>query len=149
MSDKKSLFQFEVDQISDYQKIIHAMKAFLSVKTCVLLHGDLAAGKTTFVQEFCRSFAIENVSSPTFSIHQSYKNTQIQIDHFDLYRLENAEDIETSGLWDVFAKDRGLIFIEWPSRIEIQDLPLDWKLFDVQFQVVSGEKRIVTVNLLN
>jgi tRNA threonylcarbamoyl adenosine modification protein YjeE len=83
----------------------------------VCLRGGLGVGKTSFsrglIQELCGPM---EVPSPTFTLVQTYTAPAFDIWHFDLYRLETAEDIWELGIED--ALDGGVCLIEWPDRIE-------------------------------
>lgn len=147
--NKKLLLKKESHSIQDFKDVIVILKKSLATKNCILLKGDLAAGKSTFVSEFCRSFGIETAASPTFALHHVYENNQIQIDHFDLYRLKNADEIETSGLWEVLAKPKVIAFIEWSERIDTDDIPLDCKVFEIQLEKISESARKVSVFSFN
>lgn len=147
--NKREICKHEIFKVGDLQKVIETLKTQMTSKTCVLLNGDLAAGKTTLVQLFCETYFLKNVSSPTFSLHQVYKNSHVKVDHFDLYRLNSPDDVETAGLWDVLSASQGLVFIEWPSRLSLLDIPLSWKLLEVHVEVLSEQKRIATVSCYN
>lgn len=91
----------------------------------VLLSGELGAGKTTFVRAFMKALydqkkiPLEKVVSPTFVIHQNYPF----IEHFDLYRLENAGTTELMEVGYFEALDRSqeenkYLFVEWPEKVK-------------------------------
>lgn len=82
------------------------------------LTGDLGAGKTTFVAEFCRQIEIsDEPSSPTFSIVNEYRGPELLVFHIDCYRLEDIEEALAIGFEDYL--ERGdYCFIEWPQVIE-------------------------------
>jgi tRNA threonylcarbamoyladenosine biosynthesis protein TsaE len=62
------------------------------------LSGTLGAGKTVFVQGFAKGIGYEGrVTSPTFTIMNEYESGRLPIYHFDLYRLEGADDLESIG----------------------------------------------------
>lgn len=92
------------------------------VKFCVLplhvyLSGDLGAGKTTFVQEILRGFAVtETVKSPTFTFVETYYLPSGTCYHYDLYRCVDAEELTYLGLNENLQEPNALIFIEWPER---------------------------------
>lgn len=81
----------------------------------VVLEGDLGAGKTTLVRGLVqRAGGKEAVPSPTFTLVQTYELESFYIWHFDLYRLEQPQDIWELGLEE--ALDEGVSLIEWPER---------------------------------
>jgi tRNA threonylcarbamoyladenosine biosynthesis protein TsaE len=81
------------------------------------LEGDLGSGKTSLARAFIRTLAghDEEVPSPTFMLAQIYECGSKTIWHFDLYRLERAEDALELGIEDAFAE--GISLIEWPDRL--------------------------------
>ena len=83
---------------------------------CLL--GDLGVGKTVFTQGFAAGLGItEPVSSPTFTIVQTYDEGRIPFYHFDVYRIGDVEEMEEIGYEDCFFGD-GVCLIEWPGLIE-------------------------------
>lgn len=89
--------------------------------TVVALHGDLGAGKTTFVQEVAHTLGIyEDVVSPTFVIQKNYLlEGQVfgKLVHIDAYRLENAEELKVLGWEDVQRDPANLVCIEWAENV--------------------------------
>ncbi len=83
----------------------------------VALHGPLGAGKTTLTRGFIRELAgsDEEVVSPTFTLVQVYDTPEAPIWHFDLYRLEKADDVLELGFEEALAT--GISLIEWPERL--------------------------------
>lgn len=83
---------------------------------CIL--GDLGTGKTVFTQGFARGLGIEEpVNSPTFTILQEYEEGQLPLYHFDVYRIEDIEEMNEIGYEDYFY-GRGVCLIEWSNLIE-------------------------------
>jgi tRNA threonylcarbamoyl adenosine modification protein YjeE len=83
---------------------------------CLLLYGDLGAGKTTFARRFIQSLAggQQEVLSPTFSLVQRYDTSLgCSLSHFDLYRLKQAQELLEIGFEDVLGQD--IVLIEWPQ----------------------------------
>ncbi len=147
--NRVEIFKGYIKSADDYHDAINFLKPLFQKKTCILLVGDLAAGKTTFIQKVCATYSLYLVSSPTFSLHQIYTNDQITVDHFDLYRLLTADEIETSGLWDVLSKDKALVFIEWSERISTADLPRDWKIFEISIEKTNNDQRYLNIGTFN
>ena len=83
----------------------------------VVLSGELGAGKTKFTEGFLKYFGLDNeISSPTFSIVNEYKKNDINIYHFDVYRLEDVDEFYAIGGDEYFSS--GICLIEWGEIIE-------------------------------
>ena len=82
------------------------------------LTGDLGTGKTVFAQGFAGGLGItEYVNSPTFTILQIYEDGRLPLYHFDVYRIEEPEEMEEIGYEDYFFGD-GVSLVEWAELIE-------------------------------
>ncbi len=82
------------------------------------LHGELGAGKTTLARALIRAFVGDagiEVASPTFSLLQTYEGARGRVEHYDLYRLKDADEAQEIGLGD--AGGDTLRIIEWPDRL--------------------------------
>lgn len=107
-------------------------------------HGQMGAGKTTFISEVCRLLESEDeVSSPTFSIVNEYDTRRWgRVYHLDCYRLENEEDAFDIGVEDYF-NSGSACFVEWPERIAGL-LPED--VVNVTIQMEENGERILRVS---
>ncbi|MDO4615181.1 MAG: tRNA (adenosine(37)-N6)-threonylcarbamoyltransferase complex ATPase subunit type 1 TsaE [Lachnospiraceae bacterium] len=82
------------------------------------LSGDLGVGKTVFTQGFARGLGItEPVTSPTFTILQSYEEGRLPLHHFDVYRIADPEEMDEIGYEECFFGD-GVSLVEWAELIE-------------------------------
>lgn len=80
----------------------------------VALTGDLGAGKTHFASGIGEALGVkEYITSPTFTILCEYEG-RMPMYHFDLYRLENEEELFDTGFWE-YADSEGVTVIEWPE----------------------------------
>lgn len=96
----------------------HALAAILRPGDVLALEGDLGAGKTALSRALIRAALDspdEDVPSPTFTLLQVYNAPQASYWHFDLYRLEQADDALELGIEDAFAG--GISVIEWPDKL--------------------------------
>ena len=82
------------------------------------LYGDLGVGKTVFAQGFGAGLGItEPLASPTFTILKEYDEGRLPLYHFDVYRIEDPDEMDEIGYYDKLDGD-GVCLIEWPSQIE-------------------------------
>lgn len=130
----------------DKEELFKELESF-GPKFVMILAGDLGAGKTTFVRELVASRSqgkpVE-AASPTFALHNRYQikisEGEIALDHLDLYRLEDEDDLETTGFWDLFTEQRGWILIEWGDRLDPSILPHNWPLYEMKITGAGGSR---------
>ncbi|MCA6363121.1 MAG: tRNA (adenosine(37)-N6)-threonylcarbamoyltransferase complex ATPase subunit type 1 TsaE [Bacteroidetes bacterium] len=104
-------------------------------------HGQLGAGKTTFIKALCVALGVkDHTSSPSFALVNTYESAHGPVHHFDLYRLRNAQEAFDAGLEEAVWSGE-FCFIEWPERAE-ELLPDD--CVNV-FLEIAGELRVMRV----
>jgi len=87
------------------------------IKT-VALYGGLGAGKTAFVRGFCSGLGCDaEVSSPTYSYMNEYKCEEIDVYHFDMYKVKTIEDVHSVGFFD-YLNAGGIMVIEWSENVD-------------------------------
>lgn len=111
----------------------------------VLLVGNLGAGKTTLAKGIVagrRAARIEDVSSPTFTlIHQYGEAPANTVFHIDLYRLDEAREVESLGLDELFASG-ALVLLEWAERFP-ELLPA--RRTEIRLEPAGEDTRQITV----
>lgn len=109
----------------------------LSTKV-VRIDGPMGAGKTTLISSICKSLGVEeSISSPTFSLVNTYKSRDGIIYHFDFYRIQNAHEALDIGL-EEYLESGNLCFMEWAEKI-IPHLPLNYDHY--KLEVIDKEHR--------
>lgn len=102
-----------------------ALGADLARKICadstlprfVALYGDLGVGKTAFVRGFASIVAPgAAVRSPTFALVNEYRAKPLSLFHFDMYRIEDEDDLYSIGFYDYLDR-AGICLVEWSERI--------------------------------
>lgn len=82
---------------------------------CIALDGTLGAGKTHFSQGIAKGFGVtEEVTSPTFALMNTYEVDGIYLYHFDLYRMDLVEELETIGFYEYTEETKSVV--EWASK---------------------------------
>ena len=88
----------------------------LGLDGCIALHGELGAGKTTFVRHLLRALGVSGrIKSPTYAVVEPYEVEGLHIWHFDFYRFSDPNEWEDAGFRDIFAS-KGLKICEWPDK---------------------------------
>ena len=105
---------FSLNEIADVAKKLLTEAGNYKV---FAFHGEMGAGKTTFIHALCEAMNIKDVvSSPTFSIINQYKTLEGQtVYHMDLYRIKDENEAINAGVEDcLFSGNRCLV--EWPEK---------------------------------
>lgn len=113
----------------------------------IALHGDLGAGKTTFVQQLAAALGVEDtITSPTFVIMKQYETVDdhfSKLVHIDAYRIEEIDEMRVLRFGEL-AREKGTIMcIEWAERIA-ELLPEDTT--HLTFTINADETRTVTIH---
>ncbi len=107
--------------IQDIDSVAKQVTAHLTSKT-LLFYGEMGSGKTTFIKALVKALGSnDDVTSPTFSIVNEYALENDIVYHFDMYRIEDIEEVYNLGIEDYLLSD-GWKMIEWPERIAEIDL---------------------------
>jgi tRNA threonylcarbamoyladenosine biosynthesis protein TsaE len=136
--------KYDISDVKNLSKVMAEQAHSFAKKQVILLCGEMGSGKTTAVAELVRFLGGANANSPTYAIHQSYKTKWGPVDHIDLYRVKNEADLDSTGFWDLFLEEKGLILIEWGDKIEAGWIPTDWTKTRWNF-TVNGSERLLSV----
>lgn len=119
---------------SETEKIAAEFAKTLSSGTTVCLFGEMGVGKTVFTNGLCRALGVKDyVTSPTFTVVNEYDGEDFPIYHFDMYRIEDEDELLEIG-FDEYLNAGGICIIEWPQNV-VNSLPK--KRIDVE--ILRGE----------
>lgn len=107
------------------------------------LEGDLGCGKTVFVQGLAEGLSVPEtiyVTSPSYALIHEYPG-RIPLFHVDLYRIEDPDDLDDLGLFDILDED-SVVAIEWAERIQ-EALPPEGMI--IRFKMVNDETRKISM----
>ena len=107
-----------VTHLEDIDDAARELLSFSKESKVFAFYGEMGAGKTTFIKAICKQLKVEdNVSSPTFSLVNEYRNKKGEkIFHFDFYRIKNENEAYDMGYEEYFYSGNHC-FIEWPEKI--------------------------------
>ena len=114
-----------------------ALGKLLQAGDVLVLTGDLGAGKTQLTKGIAAGMGVaDDVTSPTFTIEMVYEGTLMPLYHFDLYRLNDPDQLEDTGLYDALESD-GPTIIEWGEQFAEQ---IGERTLDVYVSRLSEEE---------
>ncbi len=98
------------------RKLAEKLTQLNKKRAYIAMRGEMGVGKTVFTRGFVSHFGHANVKSPTYTIVNEYKPMGKRIYHFDLYRIEDGDDLESIGYHDYVESDAYCI-VEWSERV--------------------------------
>ena len=117
----------------------YTLASHLKKGDIIILNGELGTGKTKVTEGFLSYFGLaEEISSPTFTIVNEYKGQNINIYHFDVYRLENSDEFYAIGGEEYF--QNGICIIEWGNIIK-DVLPQNYIEINIQKDYTNDNLR--------
>jgi tRNA threonylcarbamoyladenosine biosynthesis protein TsaE len=118
------------------------IKDLINNYTIFLFEGNMGSGKTTLIKQIVKDIGIsENVKSPTFSLVNEYIENDLIIFHFDLYRINKENELDSIGFYEYLDSGK-LCFIEWPN-IVIQNIYKEYVL--IKISVISDSEREIEI----
>lgn len=109
-------YTFTSENVARTQELAARLATCVQSGDVVALDGDLGAGKTHFTQGLAEGLAVGSaVTSPTFTVMVVHEDGRLPLYHFDLYRLEDAAELEDVAFYDFIESD-GVSCIEWASK---------------------------------
>ena len=135
--------KIELKNLEDTKSFGEKLGKVLKKGDIISLNGELGAGKTTLTKSIGVGLGVdEYITSPTFSLINEYRG-RIPVYHFDVYRLENIDEIDDLGFDEYFYGD-GVCIIEWADKIK-EFLPKENIVLDIE-KGPDADKRIVALS---
>ena len=107
----------------------------------ICLVGELGAGKTILTQGICNGLGIkDDVTSPTFTVVNVYEAANTTVYHFDLYRLNNSEELYDIGFYE-YINNEGISLVEWSDKFPAQ-MPEDYLLIEIKYAEIQKQRLI-------
>ena len=110
--------EFVSRSVAETEAIAGELANLLHPGSVFALYGDLGAGKTAFVRGLVKALCPEClplVHSPTFAIVNEYRGEQVTVYHFDLYRLQDEDDLYSTGFFECLGGE-GIVVTEWSEN---------------------------------
>ncbi len=122
-------------------EIAKKIGSLLKAGDIIAYKGGMGAGKTTFTRGLAQGLGLaDDVISPTFSIVNEYRG-KISLYHFDMYRICNADELETTGFYD-YPLEESVFAVEWSENIS-DALPKNTITIEIEY--INEDERNITV----
>ena len=124
------------------QRLGQSLGACMRVGDVVLLTGEMGAGKSVLTRAAARAMGVDGpVPSPTFTILNIHEGREMKLYHFDLYRLDEQDELEDTGYYDTIDAD-GVSFIEWGEKFP-GALPYSYLEIEIRKDEDNPDGRVV------
>lgn len=110
---------YRSSSVAETEAIAAEIAKKLHKGSVLALYGEMGAGKTAFVRGLVKALCPEClplVHSPTFAIVNEYRGNDLTLYHFDLYRLQDEDDLYSTGYFECLGGD-GVVVTEWSEQI--------------------------------
>lgn len=130
---------FRVKNQEETEALAQSLAQMAAPGMVIAMRGDLGTGKTTFTKAFAKGLGIEEtVTSPTFNIVKEYRGGRIPLYHFDVYRIDDPEEMYELGYEEYFYGD-GVCAVEWAEKIG-ELIPEDAVRIHISYGEKEGER---------
>lgn len=136
------MIQFKSESVEETMQLGEKLARHAQADDCIVLSGDLGAGKTQFAKGFARGLGVaDEITSPTFNILLEHVGDELPLLHFDLYRLDEDEDLESIDFFGLL-ESGGVSLVEWGDKFA-NSMPEE--RIDVHIAVDDDGARLVSM----
>jgi len=138
--------EFQANSIEETTKIGFQLGKLLNSGDIICLTGDLGTGKTHITKGIAKGLGInDTITSPTFNIVNQYDSGRLKLNHFDVYRVSDPDEIYAIG-FDDYIFSEAVSIIEWANYIE-EILPKEYLHINISKDFSKGENfRKISIN---
>ncbi|AGX41589.1 tRNA (adenosine(37)-N6)-threonylcarbamoyltransferase complex ATPase subunit type 1 TsaE [Clostridium saccharobutylicum] len=130
--------KFEINSVAETTQLGIKLGKLLNAGDIICLTGDLGTGKTHITKGIAKGLGIdETITSPTFTIVNEYDSGRLKLNHFDVYRVSDPDEVYAIGFDDYIFSD-AVSVIEWANYIE-EILPKDLLHIYIEKDLAKGE----------
>jgi tRNA threonylcarbamoyladenosine biosynthesis protein TsaE len=127
------------------EELARSLASCLVIPAILTFSGEIGAGKTTLIRAMLRALGVScSIKSPTFSLVESYQCQNLQVHHFDLYRIHDEDELEYIGFRDYFG-GQSVCCIEWPERAQISLVDVDLRFV----LTMKGSGRLMSIEAVS
>jgi len=145
MPDRVS-YELHSASMAETARIGHALGGVLAVGDVLLLTGDLGAGKTHLTQGIAAGLGIAGaVTSPTFNLELVYEDGRLPLYHFDLYRLEDEDQLEQLDFFGTIEAG-GVTVVEWGDRFAAVER---LATAAIEIALIAGDERALRLRAID
>ncbi len=116
MKSKKTLIS---NSLEDTKKFAEKIASKLKGGEVIALVGDLGAGKTYLTKFLVEALGgdLTEVISPTYIYHRQYEGDKFLVNHFDMYRIDSVDEVDSVGLLEALEDKDAITIIEWADKV--------------------------------
>lgn len=127
--------------VEDTMNIAEKLASKFTGGEVVLLNGDLGVGKTVFTKGIALGLNVQDlITSPTFTIVREYDGERLKLYHFDMYRVEDEDELYELGL-DEYFNDNSVCVIEW-NKIKVKSD----KVYTIDIKRINDTEREIVID---
>ena len=127
--------------VEDTMNIAEKLASKFTGGEVVLLNGDLGVGKTVFTKGIALGLNVQDlITSPTFTIVREYDGEKLKLYHFDMYRVEDEDELYELGL-DEYFNDNSVCVIEW-NKIKVKSD----KVYTINIKRINDTEREIVID---